>query len=102
MNNNTEKKGNKIERMLATMEVIDSMMFNAQFPKPAVAVVDTALSVDVVNWVTPDAVPPAMIARDHFRRGLKSVTDAAIIITPATVATGIAMVSRRLSTYGKK
>lgn len=79
---------------------IFSTLATKLLPKPAVETVE-------VNLVAPDELlisdavpPPAIMAKVHVKTGFRSVTVDTIIKVPATVASGIAMPSKVLSTIG--
>ena len=92
--------GKNIEIMDITMDVPVSIVDTIGFPKPAVETVEPNL-VALAELFTAAAVPPpAIIAKAQVITGLKSATVDTITAVPAMVASGIAMVSKKLSTTG--
>lgn len=92
--------GRKIETIAITIDDPVSTVETIGLPIPAV---DT----DDVSRVAPDALfmtaavpPPAIIAKAHVITGLKSATVETITAVPAIVASGIAIVSSKLSING--
>jgi len=96
-----------IAQIGARMAMIDivieppsSIVASNGLARPPVPAVDAPRANTVVPWTSPAIPPPAMIARVHFKNGLVFVTIEAVIIVPATIAAGEAIVSNRWSTHG--
>ena len=93
-------KGRKIETIDITIAVPVSIVETIEFPKPAVETVDPK-RVALAELLTAAAVPPpAIMANAQVINGLRSATVETITKVPATVASGNAIVSSRLSTTG--
>ena len=67
---------------------------------PPVSAVDLSRNSTDVPWMSPAAPPPPMIATAHLRAGGRSVTTDAAATTPASIAAGVATVSRAWSSQG--
>ena len=94
------RTGEKIETMDITAEVLVSSVVKNGLPKPAVETVDPNRVVLAELFTAAAVPPPAIIAKDQVIKGLKSATVDTITAVPARVASGIAIVSNRLSTTG--
>ena len=92
--------GKNIETIAITIDVKVSIVDTTGFAKPAVETVEPN-RVALAELFTAAAVPPpAIIAKAQVITGLKSATVETITAVPATVANGIAMVSKALSIIG--
>ena len=72
-----------------------SIVARMGFPNPAVVAVEAVLARTVEPWMRPATPPPAMMAKVHFNIGSIFEIIEAVITVPATIAAGVAMVSRR-------
>lgn len=92
--------GKNMETIDIIIDVPVSIVDTTGFPMPAVETVDPNL-VALAELFTAAAVPPpAIMAKAQVITGLKSATVDTITAVPAIVASGIAMVSKALSTTG--
>src|SRR5690554_3069792 len=92
--------GKNIDTIDIIIDVPVSMVETIGFPKPAVETVEPN-RVALAELFTAAAVPPpAIIAKAQVITGLKSTTVDTITAVPARVASGMAIVSKRLSTTG--
>ena len=69
-------------------------------PRPRVATLESWRPATVATCTAVAAAPPASTARVQRRSGFVSVTTEAVTRMPATIAVGVAIVSRRLSIQG--
>lgn len=94
--------GKKIAKLEIAIALPVSTVAKIGFAKPPVVAVEVTRVV-VVAPCTIDAVPPpAIIAKAQVKIGDKSVTVETITNVPAIAASGIAMVSNKLSNQGIK
>ncbi len=70
---------------------------NMKLPKPAVIPEEIALPFTVSNCTEIAAPPPVITASVQPSIGLTSVSNVLIVSTPATAASGVAIVSNMLS-----
>ena len=94
------KIGAKRDAVDIMIEVPVSAVDTTGFPIPPVVVVDVSLVADEALFITPAVPPPAIIANDQVIKGFKSATVETNTAVPAIVASGIAMVSNKLSIKG--
>lgn len=92
--------GKNIDTMDITIDVPVSIVDTTGFPKPAVETVEPNRVALAVLFTAAAVPPPAIIAKAQVITGLRSATVETITAVPAMVASGIAMVSRALSTTG--
>ena len=94
------KTGINMDTIDITTEVPVSIVDTTGFATPAVETVDpkrVALAELLIDAAVP---PPAIIAKAQVITGLKSAIVDTITAVPAIVASGIAIVSKALSTTG--
>lgn len=89
-----------MERIVPKMDATNSPLDTTGLANPPVETVEAPLKVTLAPWIKAAAPPPAMMARDQRKKGVTSVTIEAVAMVPATIAAGVAIVSRRLSSQG--
>ena len=92
--------GRNIEKMEIIKEAPVSTVEINGFPNPAVEIVEVARDAVAVLFMAAAVPPPAIIAKAQEITGFKSATVDTITAVPAMVASGIAIVSSKLSTNG--
>lgn len=96
------KIGAKIEAVVTTAAVPVSIAEIPGLANPPVVVDEVSLLVAEAPLIAVAVPPPAMIASDQVTTGSRSATVDTITAVPAIAASGMAMLSRRLSTQGIK
>jgi len=96
------RTGIKIETIDMNTDVPVSKVDTTGLPKPPVTVVEANRVVLEVPATAAAVPPPAIMAKDQVINGLKSATVDSIIAVPANAASGTAILSSKLSTYGIK
>ena len=96
------RTGMKIENTDITIEVPVSIVDTIGFAIPPVVAVDANLVAPELPATAAAVPPPAIIAKAQVIAGLKSATVDTITAVPAIAANGMAIESKRLSTYGIK
>ena len=96
------KIGKKMDTIVITIEAPVSIMDTTGFATPPVVAVEANLVVAEDPAIAVAVPPPAIIANDHVINGLKSETVDNITAVPASAASGTAILSNTLSTYGMK
>ena len=82
------------------IEAASSPVETTGLARPPVWAVDAPRTNTLEPWTRPAMPPPAIIARVQRKNGETSPTIEAVAIIPATIAAGVAIVSRRLSNQG--
>lgn len=98
--NITANTGRNMEIMDITTDVPVSTVEITGLPIPAVDTVEPNLVAPAELFMAAAVPPPAIIANAQVITGLKSATVETITAVPATVANGMAIVSKALSTIG--
>jgi hypothetical protein len=73
-----QNRGITMARNVVRMEPIASSVATRKFPYPPVVAEDAPLRSAVPVWITPAVPPPAMMARDHLRKGFMFPTREAV------------------------
>ena len=92
--------GRKMANMVIRMDAPVSTVDTTGFTRPPVAAVEASLVTALELFIKPASPPPAMSAILHFANGPISTKVLKLIKVPAAAASGIAIVSRALSTNG--
>ena len=98
----TAINGAKSDNILRKVEKTPSNALITGLPIPAVIVVLAARAALVEVAIVAAVPPPAIIAKVQLYKGSMSPTTVTMARVPATVASGIEMVSNTLSKYGIK
>lgn len=92
--------GKNIEKMEMTNDVPVSMVETSGLPNPAVETVEVTRDAPAALFMAAAVPPPAIMANAQVMTGFKSATVDTITAVPAMVASGMAIVSSKLSTNG--